>query len=116
MAYEYREPDVVETRRETVVEDSGSSAGWAVVIVLAVLVVLGLVGYYAFATPGRSDTTNVRVETPADNGRAQDIHVDAPDVNVAPPSVNVQPPVINNNPPASNPSSEGTSTPDTSGQ
>jgi hypothetical protein len=99
MAYEYREPDVVE-RHDTVVEDSGSSAGWAIVIVLAVLVVLGLIGYFAFANPNAGNT-QVRVEQPADTGRAQNIQVNPPPVinNSPPPVINTPPPVINNNPP-----------------
>ena len=102
MAYEYREPDVVETHthREVIVDrDEPSSSGWAVVLVLAVLLVLGLVGYFALAGGRDGDSTQVRVESPADTGRAQDINIDTPDVNVAPPSVNVAPPDINIAPP-----------------
>ncbi len=116
MAYEYKEPDVVETHvtRETVVaRDSGSGA--VLGIVLAALLVLGLIGYFAWWSPrNSSSTTNVRVETPAgDAGRAQDINVTAPDVNVTSPDVNIAPPDITINPPANNGSSDAGSSTDT---
>ncbi|MEZ0324575.1 MAG: hypothetical protein ACAH95_01595 [Fimbriimonas sp.] len=103
MAYEYREPDVVETHtRETIVESDTGSSGAVLGIVLAALLVLGLIGYFAWWSPNNSSTTNVKVETPADTGRAQDINVTAPDVNVTAPDVNVSPPDITINPPANN--------------
>jgi hypothetical protein len=111
MAYEYREPDVVETHtsREVVVDRDTGSSGAVIGIVLAALLVLGLIGYFAWWGPQSSSTTNVRVETPADTSRAQDIRVDAPDVNVTAPDVNVTPPDININPPTNNESnSNGT--------
>ncbi len=105
MAYEYKEPDVVETHvtRETVVDRDSGSSGAVLGIVLAALLVLGLIGYFAWWSPrGESSTTNVRVETPADSGRAQDINVTAPDVNVTSPDINIAPPDINiNTPPPS---------------
>src|SRR5688572_12912042 len=99
MAYEYREPDVVETHvtRETVVDRDTGSSGAALGIVLAALLVLGLIGYFAWWSPRGGSDTNVRVETPAPSGRAQDINVTAPDVNVTAPDVNVTPPDININ-------------------
>jgi hypothetical protein len=101
MAYEYREPDVVETHttRETVVDRDTGGSGAVLGIVLAALLVLGLIGYFAWWSPRGGSDTSVRVETPADTGRAQDINVTAPDVNVTTPDVNVSPPDININTP-----------------
>jgi hypothetical protein len=115
MAYEYREPDVVETHteREVVVDrDTGSSSGAVIGIVLAALLVLGLIGYFAWWSPRGS----------ADSGRAQEIRVDAPDVNVTTPkvdmpdvnvtapNVDVKAPDVNINPPTSSDSSTTDST------
>jgi hypothetical protein len=99
MAYEYKEPDVVETHttRNVVVDREPSSSGWAVVLVLAVLVVLGLVGYFALSggsSTDRGGNTTVHVDTPAATERAQDINIESPDVNVAPPTVNIEPPAV----------------------
>jgi hypothetical protein len=113
MAYEYREPDVVETHsREVVVDRDTGSSGAVIGIVLAALLVLGLIGYFAWWSPRGGSDTNVRVETPADSGRAQDIRVDAPDVNVTTPDihmpdVNVTPPDVNVTPPTGSNSNSG---------
>jgi hypothetical protein len=112
MAYEYKEPDVVE--RRTVVDGTDSSAGLAIVIVLAVIVVLGLIGYFAFwntapATTTPSSTTIIH------DGRTPDVNIGQPNVNVAPPSVNVQPPSVNNNTTVQPPSTTGGTTGSTAG-
>ncbi|HSI73355.1 MAG TPA: hypothetical protein VK934_09260 [Fimbriimonas sp.] len=106
MAYEYREPDVVETHtsREVVVDRDTGSSGAVIGIVLAALLVLGLIGYFAWWSPrGSVDSgraQEIRVDAPDVNVSTPDVHM--PDVNVTSPDVNVQPPDVNITPPTTN--------------
>ena len=120
MAYEYREPDVVETHttREVVVDRDTGSSGAVLGIVLAALLVLGLIGYFAWWGPRGSSETNVRVETPADSGRAQDIRLEAPDINVEAPKVDapdIDLPDVNVTPPATGSANDTTGAQDNAG-
>jgi hypothetical protein len=97
------EPPVIvdrTTNREVVV-NRDSQTGLAVAIVCAVLVVAGLIGYFAWWSPSRTDV----VVTPSSNGSAAQPMAPNPSTTiVTPPTIVSPPPVVNTPPVVVNPS------------